>query len=29
LMIDILDQRLSASVLNDSPYDPNNLQLRA
>ena len=29
LMIDILDQRLSATVLEDSPYDPNNVQLRA
>ena len=29
LMIDILDQRLSATVLEDSPYDPNNVKLRA
>ena len=29
LMIDILDQRLSATVLEDSPYDPNNVRLRA
>ena len=29
LMIDILDKRLSATVLEDSPYDPNNLKLRA
>ena len=29
LMIDILDKRLSATVLEDSPYDPNNKQLRA
>ena len=28
LMIDILDQRLSATVLKESPYDPNNVQLR-
>ena len=29
LMIDILDQRLSATVLEDSPYDPTNIRLRA
>ena len=29
LMIDVLDQRLSATVLEDSPYDPNNLRLCA
>ena len=29
LMIDILDQRLPATVLEDSPYDPTNIRLRA
>ena len=29
LMIDVLDQRLPAIVLEDSPYDPDNAQLRA
>jgi dimethylglycine dehydrogenase len=29
LMIDILNQRLSATVLEDSPYDPDNAQLLA
>ena len=29
LMIDILDQRLRATVLEESPYDPENQRLRA
>ncbi len=29
LMIDILDQRLRVSVLQESPYDPDNQRLRA
>ena len=29
LMIDVLDQRLPATVLGDSPYDPDNAQIRA
>ena len=29
LMIDILDQRLRATVLEESPYDPDNQRLRA
>jgi dimethylglycine dehydrogenase len=29
LMIDILDQRLAATVIEDSPYDPKNEKLRA
>ena len=29
LMIDILDQRLRATVLQESPYDPDNQRLRA
>ncbi|MDC1383281.1 FAD-dependent oxidoreductase [Candidatus Puniceispirillum sp.] len=28
LMIDVLDQRLPATVLEDSPYDPDNAQIR-
>ena len=29
LMIDILDQRLAATVIEESPYDPTNEKLRA
>jgi dimethylglycine dehydrogenase len=29
LIVDILDQRLTATVLEDSPFDPGNLQLRS
>ena len=29
LMIDILDQRLRATILEESPYDPDNQRLRA
>jgi dimethylglycine dehydrogenase len=29
LMIDILDQRLAATVIEESPYDPANEKLRA
>jgi dimethylglycine dehydrogenase len=29
LMIDILDQRLKATVIDESPYDPDNAKLRA
>jgi dimethylglycine dehydrogenase len=29
LMIDILDQRLKATVIEESPYDPENEKLRA
>ena len=29
LMIDILDQRLRATIVNESPYDPGNEKLRA
>jgi dimethylglycine dehydrogenase len=29
LMIDILDQRLRATVIGESPYDPDNEKLRA
>lgn len=29
LMIDILDQRLRVTVLQESPYDPDNQRLRA
>jgi dimethylglycine dehydrogenase len=29
LMIDILDQRLRATVVTESPYDPDNEKLRA
>jgi dimethylglycine dehydrogenase len=29
LMIDVLDQRLRATILEESPYDPNNQRLRA
>ena len=29
LMIDVLDQRLRATILEESPYDPDNQRLRA
>jgi dimethylglycine dehydrogenase len=29
LMIDVLDQRLQATILEESPYDPDNQRLRA